>query len=76
MRDKFADVIFEIGKKDKRISALVADISAFHVNFRKKFPKRFVIVVLQSNNDRYCRYGYKSQTIFDFILYRPFEMID
>ena len=44
MRDKFADVIFEIGKKDKRISALVADISpaGSMINFRKKFPKRFV----------------------------------
>ena len=27
MRNKFADAIYEIGKKDKRICALVADIS-------------------------------------------------
>ena len=41
MRDKFADVIFEIGKKDKRISALVADISpaGSMINLGKSFQR-------------------------------------
>ena len=39
MRDKFANVIYKVGLKDKRICALVADISpaGSMMDFRKKF---------------------------------------
>ena len=44
MRDKFADVVYKIGKEDKRICALVADISpaGSMLKFREKFPSRFI----------------------------------
>jgi transketolase len=84
MRDKFADVIFEIGKKDKRISALVADISpaGSMVNFRKKFPKRFINCGVAEQSMIGIAAGMALQglrpfcyTIATFALYRPFEMI-
>ena len=84
MRDKFADVIFEIGKKDKRISALVADISpaGSMINFRKKFPKRFVNCGVAEQSMIGIAAGMALQglrpfcyTIATFALYRPFEMI-
>ena len=44
MRDKFAEVIYQIGKKNKKIAVLVADISPAGAisEFKKNFPERFI----------------------------------
>ncbi len=44
MRNKFADAIYEIGRNDERICALVADISpaGSMTKFREEFPNRFI----------------------------------
>ena len=44
MRDKFANVIYKIGQKDKKIAVLVADISpAGQISkFKDEFPDRFI----------------------------------
>ena len=84
MRDKFADVIYEQGKKDKRICAIVADISPAGsiLKFRKKFPNRFINcgVAEQSTIGIAAGLALKGMrpfcyTIATFSLYRPFEMI-
>ena len=84
MRDKFADVIYEQGKKDKRICAIVADISPAGsiLKFRKKFPNRFINcgVAEQSMIGIAAGLALKGMrpfcyTIATFSLYRPFEMI-
>ncbi len=84
MRNKFADVLYEIGKKDARICALVADISpaGSMVNFREDFPERFVNcgVAEQSMIGIAAGMALKGMrpfcyTIATFSLYRPFEMI-
>lgn len=84
MRNKFADVIYEIGKKDKRICALVADISpaGSMMNFRTEFPDRFINcgVAEQSMIGIAAGLALKGMrpfcyTIATFALYRPFEMI-
>ena len=43
MRNKFADAVYEIGSKDNRICALVADISpaGSMLKFRENYPERF-----------------------------------
>lgn len=84
MRNKFADVIYEIGKKDERICALVADISpAGSMNkFREEFPTRFVNcgVAEQAMIGLAAGMALRGMrpfcyTIATFSLYRPFEMI-
>jgi len=84
MRNKFADVIFDIGKKNKKICALVADISpaGSMIKFRKKFPERFINcgVAEQSMIGIAAGLALKGMrpfcyTIATFALYRPFEMI-
>lgn len=84
MRNKFADVIYDIGKKDERICAIVADISpaGSMVNFREDFPNRFINcgVAEQSMIGIAAGLALKGMrpfcyTIATFSLYRPFEMI-
>ena len=84
MRNKFADAIYEIGKKDPRICALVADISpaGSMVKFREEFPERFVNcgVAEQAMIGIAAGMALKGMrpfcyTIATFSLYRPFEMV-
>ena len=84
MRNKFSDVIYEIGSKDERICVLVADISpaGSMVNFREEFPERFVNcgVAEQAMIGIAAGMALKGMrpfcyTIATFSLYRPFEMV-
>jgi len=84
MRDKFADVIYEIGLEDKRICALVADISpaGSMVKFRNKFPSRFINCGVAEQAMIGIAAGMALRgmrpfcyTIATFSLYRPFEMV-
>jgi len=84
MRNQFADTLYEIGKEDKRICALVADISpAGSIDkFRKEYPERFINcgVAEQSMIGIAAGMALKGMrpfcyTIATFSLYRPFEMI-
>ncbi|HCS70902.1 MAG TPA: transketolase [Rhodospirillaceae bacterium] len=84
MRNKFADAIYEIGKQDPRICALVADISpaGSMVKFREEFPERFINcgVAEQSMIGIAAGLALKGMrpfcyTIATFSLYRPFEMV-
>lgn len=84
MRNKFADVIYEIGKTDSRICALVADISpaGSMVKFREEFPERFVNTGVAEQSMIGIAAGMALNgmrpfcyTIATFSLYRPFEMI-
>lgn len=84
MRNKFADVIYEIGSKDERICALVADISPAGsiAKFREEFPDRFI----NSGVAEQAMIGIAAgmalrgmrpfcYTIATFSLFRPFEMV-
>ena len=84
MRDKFADVIYEIGLKDKRICVLVADISpaGSMEKFKEKFPSRFINcgVAEQAMIGLAAGMALRGMrpfcyTIATFSLFRPFEMI-
>lgn len=84
MRNAFADVIYEIGKVDERICALVADISpaGSMEKFRHDFPGRFVNTGVAEQAMIGIAAGMALQgmrpfcyTIATFALYRPFEMI-
>lgn len=84
MRNAFADVIYEIGREDPRICALVADISPAGsiVKFREQFPERFINtgVAEQAMIGIAAGLALKGMrpfcyTIATFSLYRPFEMI-
>jgi transketolase len=84
MRDKFADVIYKIGKKDKKIAVLVADISPAGAisNFREEFPNRFINTGVSEQSMIGIAAGLALKgmrpfcyTIATFALYRPFEMI-
>lgn len=84
MRNKFADAIYEIGKTNPKICALVADISpaGSMVKFREKFPERFVNcgVAEQAMIGIAAGMALKGMrpfcyTIATFSLYRPFEMV-
>ena len=84
MRNKFADVIYEIGRKDKRICALVADISPAGsiVKFREEFPDRFINCGVAEQAMIGIAAGMALRgmrpfcyTIATFSLYRPFEMV-
>jgi len=84
MRDKFADVIYEIGKEDSRICAVVADISpaGSMMNFREEFPERFINCGVAEQSMIGIAAGLALRgmrpfcyTIATFALYRPFEMI-
>jgi len=84
MRNKFADVIYEIGQKDDRICAIVADISpaGSMVKFREQFPNRFINCGVAEQAMIGIAAGMALRgmrpfcyTIATFSLYRPFEMI-
>lgn len=84
MRNKFADAIYEIGKTNPRICALVADISpaGSMVKFREEFPERFINcgVAEQAMIGIAAGMALKGMrpfcyTIATFSLYRPFEMV-
>ena len=84
MRNKFAEVIYEIGCKDDRICALVADISpaGSMVKFREDFPKRFINCGVAEQAMIGIAAGMALRgmrpfcyTIATFSLYRPFEMV-
>ena len=84
MRNSFADVIFEIGKSDTSICALVADISpaGSMEKFREQFPNRFINtgVAEQAMIGIAAGLALKGMrpfcyTIATFSLFRPFEMI-
>jgi len=84
VRNKFADAIYEIGKRDETICALVADISpaGSMVNFREDFPERFINCGVAEQSMIGIAAGMALRgmrpfcyTIATFSLYRPFEMI-
>jgi len=84
MRNKFADTIYKLGKKDKRICALVADISpaGSMEKFRKRYPNRFINCGVAEQSMIGIASGLALRgmrpfcyTIATFALYRPFEMI-
>ena len=83
MRNKFADVIYQYGKKDKKVCAIVADISPAGSikKFREKFLIGLLIVVAEQSMigiaAGLATQGFKPfcYTISTFALYRPFEMI-
>lgn len=84
MRNKFADALYEIGRKDERICALVADISpaGSMVNFRNEFPDRFINCGVAEQSMIGIAAGMALRgmrpfcyTIATFALFRPFEMV-
>ena len=84
MRNKFADVIFEIGQKNEKICALVADISpaGSMVKFQEQFPERFINTGVAEQSMIGIAAGMALRgmrpfcyTIATFSLYRPFEII-
>lgn len=84
MRNAFADVIYELGKVDKRIVIVVADISpAGSISkFREEFPQRFVntgvseqIMIGMSAGLSLRGLRPFAYTIATFALYRPFEFV-
>lgn len=84
MRNKFADAIYEIGRNDERICALVADISpaGSMTKFREEFPNRFINCGVAEQSMIGIAAGMALRgmrpfcyTIATFALYRPFEMI-
>jgi transketolase len=84
MRTKFAEAIYEIGKKDDRICALVADLSpaGSMIDFRADFPERFLNCGVAEQSMIGIAAGMALNgmkpfcyTIATFALYRPFEMI-
>lgn len=84
MRNKFADTVYKIGKKNKKICAIVADISpaGSMEKFRNEFPNRFINcgVAEQSMIGIAAGLALKGMrpfcyTIASFAIFRPFEMI-
>ena len=84
MRNKFADTLYEIGKHDDRICAIVADISpaGSMEKFRNEFPDRFINCGVAEQAMIGLAAGLALEgmrpfcyTIATFSIYRPFEMI-
>ena len=84
MRNNFAEVLYEEGKKDNKICVVVADISPAGSiqKFRNEFPDRFINcgVAEQSMIGIAAGLALKGfrpfcYTIATFALYRPFEMV-
>lgn len=84
MRNRFADVFYELGKEDPRLAIVVADISPAGsiAKFREHFPDRFVNTgVAEQIMIGLCAgmalKGLRpfAYTIATFTLYRPFEFV-
>jgi len=84
MRNKFADTIYKLSKKNKKICVLVADISPAGSiqKFRNEFPERFINTGVAEQtmigiSAGLALKGYRPfcYTISTFTLYRPFEFI-
>lgn len=84
MRNKFAEVLYELGMEDPRIFIVVADISPAGPieGFRKKFPERFIDVGVAEQSmigisAGLALRGFRpfAYTIATFAAYRPFEMV-
>lgn len=84
MRNTFADTFYELGKKDKRLAVVVADISPAGsiAKFRAEYPDRFINTgVAEQIMIGMCAgmalRGMRpfAYTIATFALYRPFEFI-
>jgi len=84
MRNKFADVFYELGKADPRLCVVVADISPAGsiAKFRTEFPDRFVNTgvaeqIMIGMVAGMAQRGLKpfAYTIATFALYRPFEFV-
>jgi transketolase len=84
VRNKFADTLYEMGRENKDVFIVVADISpaGSMEKFRKEFPERFLNVgVAEQSMIGICAglalkgcqpFAY---TIATFALYRPFEFV-
>lgn len=84
MRNRFADVFYELGKEDERLCIIVADISPAGsiAKFREEFPTRFVNTgvseqIMIGMAAGMAQRGLRpfAYTIATFTLYRPFEMV-
>jgi len=84
MRNRFADVFYELGKADQRLCVVVADISPAGsiAKFRNEFPRRFINTgvseqIMIGMAAGMAQRGLKpfAYTIATFALYRPFEMV-
>lgn len=84
MRNRFADVFYELGKADPRLAIVVADISpAGSISkFRQEYPNRFINTgvaeqVMIGMCAGMAQRGLKpfAYTIATFTLYRPFEFV-
>ena len=84
MRNKFADVFYELGRNDSKLCLVVADISPAGsiAKFRTEFPQRFINTgVAEQIMIGMCagmaQRGLKpfAYTIATFTLYRPFEFV-
>jgi len=84
MRNRFADVFYELGKADQRLCVVVADISPAGsiAKFRNEFPRRFINTgvseqIMIGMAAGMAQRGLRpfAYTIATFALYRPFEMV-
>lgn len=84
MRNRFADVFYELGKTDPRLAMVVADISPAGsiAKFRTEFPERFVNTgvaeqIMIGMVAGMALRGLKpfAYTIATFTLFRPFEFV-
>lgn len=84
MRNRFADVFYQLGREDPRLCIVVADISPAGsiARFRTEFPDRFVNTgvaeqIMIGMTAGMAQRGLRpfAYTIATFSLYRPFEFI-
>lgn len=84
MRNTFANIFYEAGKRDKRLVVVVADISpaGSMQKFREEFPERFINTGLSEQAMIGMCAGMAlrglrpfAYTIATFALYRPFEFV-
>jgi transketolase len=84
MRNRFADTFYQLGKKDRNLCIIVADISpAGSISkFRSEFPERFINTGVAEQIMIGMAAGMAQRglrpfvyTIASFALYRPFEFI-
>jgi transketolase len=84
MRNRFADTFYQLGKNDRSLSIIVADISPAGsiAKFRSEFPERFINTGVAEQIMIGMAAGMAQRglrpfvyTIASFALYRPFEFI-